>query len=356
MIDASTGLAHSFAAWPGGESKAWLRVSPGRWLVAEGPFERWAEAPEQGVALYLNDFSLSEEKPWLVPRTAQWVHERPKPWTQAVAVQWRGADHERFTEAFDPALEAIAAHQLSKIVLTTAERGEWDEASWPAVLAQAVELETRCDCWSYGFHEMGRGFIGATPECLVTLKAGRLQTMAVAGTARASERENFLHHDKDIREHQIVVDEIVRRLASFGQVKKGPREILAFGELIHFITRIEVDGVTAKAEEIIAQLHPTPATGAMPLTDETRPLLHRWRELAQVPANFGAPYGVKDGDFFHALVALRGVWWHGPEVWLPAGCGVVRGSELDKEWRELFLKRQWVKEGLGLRGDSDNEE
>jgi menaquinone-specific isochorismate synthase len=56
---------------------------------------------------------------------------------------------------------------------------------------------------------------------------------------------------------------------------------------------------------------------------------------------------VVDGEF-QAIVAIRGVWWKGDEIRLPAGCGVIEASRLVNEWRELRLKREAVKARFGI--------
>ena len=57
---------------------------------------------------------------------------------------------------------------------------------------------------------------------------------------------------------------------------------------------------------------------------------------------------MKWNGHMHAVVAIRGVSWSGNEVSLATGCGIVAGSELEREWRELALKRHWVRQSLGL--------
>ena len=44
---------------------------------------------------------------------------------------------------------------------------------------------------------------------------------------------------------------------------------------------------------------------------------------------------------------MRGIWWRGDQLRLPAGCGVIEASRLVNEWRELRLKREAVKQALG---------
>jgi isochorismate synthase EntC len=47
-------------------------------------------------------------------------------------------------------------------------------------------------------------------------------------------------------------------------------------------------------------------------------------------------------------VAIRALFWEGDAVRLPAGCGLVAGSEATTEWDEIELKRAWVRRVFGL--------
>ena len=99
-------------------------------------------------------------------------------------------------------------------------------------------------------------------------------------------------------------------------------------------------------ESLIRRFHPTPALGPLPRTDQTMALLLEWRQRLGCPAEFGAPFGLWDQGEFHAVVAIRGVWWKKQELKLPAGCGIIEASRLVNEWRELRLKRESVKSFL----------
>ena len=48
-----------------------------------------------------------------------------------------------------------------------------------------------------------------------------------------------------------------------------------------------------------------------------------------------------------SIVAIRGLWWQGNKISLPAGCGIIEASRLVNEWREIRLKRDAVKGFLG---------
>ena len=133
-------------------------------------------------------------------------------------------------------------------------------------------------------------------------------------------------------------------------VQRGPRQVLNIGGLLHFITRLAVETSETDIAALVRLLHPTPAIGVWPDTADARECLFRWRLKSGTPRFFGAPFGVKWGGGFHAIVAIRGLFWDGPDLFLPSGCGIMEGSVLENEWRELELKRQWIKQSMGLNG------
>jgi menaquinone-specific isochorismate synthase len=77
-------------------------------------------------------------------------------------------------------------------------------------------------------------------------------------------------------------------------------------------------------------------------------MLLEWRNQLGCPAEFGAPFGLLYEGTFHSVVAIRGIWWKGRQVMLPAGCGVIEAGRMVNEWRELRLKREAVKSAIGI--------
>ena len=305
----------------------------GEVLVGYGPFTAFAEPPSAGVAFYRNDFSLSEEKPWLVPDRVEVLGRAPA--GSPVGLDWEEPDPSGFAEVFREVSDAIGQGVLEKSVPVVTAKGR-GRCSPDDLLASLVSVPKTLR--PYGWIGEEGGFLGATPEVLFRYFDGRIYTMALAGTARSDERVLFAIDDKEIREHEFVAQTLITKLSDLGMVVRNERGILDLGKLIHFQTLIKVE--LYKYEEIetlIARLHPTPALGPLPRTRETMNLLMDWRERLDCPVEFGAPFGLlRDGDF-EALVAIRMVSWQGDEVSLPSGCGVIEESRLVNEWRELSL-------------------
>lgn len=201
---------------------------------------------------------------------------------------------------------------------------------------------------SYGFIQQDSGFAGATPELLVSIEGTKLQTMALAGTARSEDRDIFAVDEKEIREHEYVAQTLVAKLLDLGTLQREERRILDLGPIVHFLTEIHVDLRQAQQpDDLLNRLHPTPALGPLPRTDITMARLLEWRQRLGCPDGFGAPFGVWENGRFEAVVAIRGVWWENGRIQIPAGCGIIEASRLVNEWRELRLKREAVKRIIG---------
>jgi menaquinone-specific isochorismate synthase len=339
-FDLRTALARSGAA-------AFLRVAPRRWICGAGPFTRARNPPERGVAFYVNDFSLGAPEPWLIPASS-WDDSPVVVADGKLTIDWKNLPRAGFESAYEEAMAEIHAGRLRKAVLALAERGRLVEGDLATLMSRALQPREALSCWGYGYCENDDGFAGATPECLFSLRGTRLQTMALAGTAKPAEQAGFEADTKEIREHQLVVESVATKLKALGDVRCGPREILNVGDMLHFITRFEVEIDRPDPEPLLRLLHPTPAIGVVPATPQSIERLLEWRRQLAAPPHFGAPFGVRWDGGLHMVVAIRCVSWTGDDVFLPSGCGIVEASQLEREWRELALKRAWVKHALDL--------
>ena len=331
------------------DSMAWLARRDGSVLIGHGPFESSAMAPTAGTAFYMQDFALQEPLPWKIPSRI----ERTTPaelaarFTHAPSLEchWHPLDAVPFSGVFHEVMTSIHGGIFEKTVPVVTETGTTDPLPGPALVAAMARQRT--PLLSYGSIHPNSGFAGATPELLFSLNHSRLETMALAGTARSEDRDVFAVDEKEIREHEYVAQTLVSKLLGLGQLTRHPREILDLGPIVHFLTLIQVDlHAPMDPEILLRRLHPTPALGPLPRTDGTMASLLEWRHRLGCPAGFGAPFGLWDDGRFDAIVAIRGVWWEGTRLQIPAGCGVIEASRLVNEWRELRLKREAVKRFL----------
>ena len=332
------------------QSMAWLAKRDGSLIIGHGPFEESNAPPAGGVSFYIQDFALRDAKPWKIPKTVE--RTTAQEWTSRIGdaspprCQWAPLDAASFSVVFQEVMSSIQSGIFEKSVPVVTETGTLSEP--PACSIMAAMIRQALPLHAYGWMHGNQGFSGATPELLLSLTGNRLETMALAGTARSDDSSAFAFDEKEIREHEYVAQTLVSKLLDLGPTKRSPREILNLGSIVHFLSHIGLDLQTHKTpDELIRKLHPTPALGPLPRTPETLALLFEWRDRLGCPREFGAPFGLLDGAEFDAIVAIRGIWWKDRQLRLPSGCGVIEASRLVNEWRELRLKREAVKHFLG---------
>ncbi len=331
------------------DRKAWLARRDGTVILGHGPFITAAQPPAAGVAFYKRDFFSCEEKPWHIPahhevKSAEFfsssVGSDPCP-----QIAWEAPDAMPFSCVFQEIMTCIRQGMIEKTVPVVTERGH--ASSSPAAGIMAAMVKQRAPLQSYGWVSDTDGFAGATPELLFSLNGSRLETMALAGTARLEDEDVFAVDEKEIREHEYVAQTLVSKLLDLGALQRREREVLRLGSIVHFHTGITVDLANPQdTGSLLRRLHPTPALGPLPRTDQTMSALSGWRSQLACPAEFGAPFGVWENGRFEAVVAIRSLWWQGNKISLPAGCGIIEASRLVNEWRELRLKRDAVKRFL----------
>ncbi|SHJ22957.1 menaquinone-specific isochorismate synthase [Rubritalea squalenifaciens DSM 18772] len=345
-VDCLDGMVLIQAMDLSGRDFALLGVKNGRVRVGLGPFSEAEECPREGVAFYVNDFQLSDSRPWRIP--SEVVELSLEDLSQGdLEVDWQEMSVEGFAGVFTEIGEAIQRGIFEKSVPVVTEMGKITAGCPVSLIGKLAGAGE--SFYPYAWVHQGKGFCGLTPELLLHLRKGRLKTMALAGTAKADEKTIFAFDEKEIREHEYVAQTLVASLSDIGMVKRSTRRVMNLGSLVHFHTPIEVFMYgDYPLEYLVRKMHPTPALGPLPRTEETMSMLVDWRKRLGCPAYFGAPFGIFDHGEFHAVVMIRGIHWSGEEIMVPSGCGVIEASRLTNEWRELGLKRDAIKQRFSI--------
>jgi salicylate biosynthesis isochorismate synthase len=273
----------------------------------------------------------------LLSRGAAAAHATPALPSLALAPTF--AEHparEGYEAGVEAALAAFEHGTLNKVVLArsaVAAVAGVDIAATARALAAAFPRATIYLCAL----DRDQVLVGASPETLAEVTGGVLRTQALAGTSLLG--EDLLARDKDRREHQLVVDDI---LASLGPLcprveHAATPELAASGALQHLCTPIrarlpEGSGVL----DVVARLHPTAALAGAPRA-AARDWLARHEGIDR--GWYGAPIGWLgaggDGAF---AVAIRCALLSGGALRCYAGAGLVPGSRPAAEWHETTLK------------------
>lgn len=352
-VNAPFGGPHFFAGFAfhdhveAGEPFPAAQVFVPRWQVAR------AGAVTTAVANFMvapeGDLTALAERVWRAHGKFRGFTYREPAVTPATAPVSRREVQESndYRGAVARALQLIAAGEFQKIVLARALDVTAGAPLHPLRMLNGLR-ERFPDCYAFSMaNGRSQSFIGASPERLVRVSQGLLETEALAGSIRrgagASEdaalAAALLLSEKDLREQRLVVDAIARRLSALGLAPTqaaGPTlRRLANVQHLHTSIRAELRG-GVRLLDAVAALHPTPAVGGTPREAAVR----RIRELEGFPRGLYAGaigwLNAREGGEF--LVGLRSALVEGAQARVYAGAGIVAGSIPEKEFAETELK------------------
>jgi isochorismate synthase len=247
--------------------------------------------------------------------------------------------------ALEAARDALVAAEHHKVVLARGVRvtaeSPFDRA---AVLGHLARSYPSCHLFGMG------GFIGASPELLVSRLGDVVRSHPMAGTAPRSAdpstdallAASLLASAKDREEHQITIDMVHDTLlgwCSYLDWEPEPR-VVAMANVQHLATRMEgrLHAPAAPVLELVAALHPTPAVGGHP-RDAALALIDRLEGLDR--GWFAGPVGWCDAEGNGEwAVGIRSAHLDGTVARCFAGVGVVADSDPSAELEETRTKLQ----------------
>lgn len=218
-----------------------------------------------------------------------------------------------------------------------------------ALLSDLLQRYPGCTIVSYR-HE-GKQFIAATPERLLSLQSGALQSEAIGGTL--SEKEiaecSYLLNkqsrlaEKLLLEHAIIVEDICTRLQPVCYTLSLPTapQLKKVHRIYHLETPISGRLETRQSVlSLVDKLHPTPAIAGFP----------RMESIAWLRDNenygrgwYAGAFGWMKGDQTGEVsVLLRCALIEQKQIMIYAGAGLVAESDADQEWQETKLKMKTI--------------
>ncbi len=361
-VNAPFGGPHFFTSFAfnddveAGEPFPAARVFVPRWQVARAGSITTAVA--NLVVAPQADLAALSERVWRAHAkfvNFEYGEKAPAETHGAVLPVFRSTEAGDYRGAVAQAVVRIGAGEFEKIVLARAQDLTADQPLHPLRVLNGLRQRFP-ECYAFSMaNGLGQSFIGASPERLVRVSKGVLETEALAGSIRrgvgASEdaalATTLLRSEKDRREHELVVAAISGRLTQLGlkpefEAQPGLRR-LANVQHLHTPVRAALPE-NVRLLAALAALHPTPAVGGAPLAAAVSGI----RGLEGFPRGLyaGALGWVNargGGEFF---VGLRSALVDGSTARVYAGAGIVAGSTPEKEFAETELKFKAMLEAL----------
>ncbi len=289
------------------------------------------------------------DKSWIT-----WIGSSPQPDLSLTAptltsnsIIWdnnEGADT-AWKAGVSTAVGRIQNGALDKVVLARDFTGHSQSDIEPRSILKKLAAEYP-STWSFAV----AGLVGATPELLLRLTRKMVTSRVLAGTIRKTgddERDlalaaSLARSSKDLEEHEYAVRSVADALEPFCTSTNVPESpyVLHLANVMHLAT--DVTGALAEklahvdAFTILEQLHPSAAVCGTPYKQASE-LIDEIEVISR--GRYAGPVGWVDAAGDGELgIALRCGQIEGKSIRIFAGCGIVSGSDPEKELAESEAK------------------
>lgn len=223
-------------------------------------------------------------------------------------------------------------HSIDKAILSRVKQVDFT-SNLPTFFAKLVEKYPNAFCYYFESPSLGT-WIGATPETLVKIEAGRGATMSLAGTKPVADTTDW--GVKEMYEQQLVTDFIRRQLIeTCKHVHESEREELMAGPVKHLVHYFTFEIAASVRWELIRKLHPTPAVSGFPREKALECIAGFEAHDRKFYAGIIGLTGLNSTRLF---VNLRSAQLLQDQLYLYVGGGLTQQSDPIAEWDETENK------------------
>ena len=246
--------------------------------------------------------------------------------------------HEEYLQKLEKAIEIIKQNNLPKLVISRPIAKEISSINLEETYQLLCKKYPNTLCYLLISDE--EIWIGATPEILgkFNKKTHEFFTMSLAGTLPINEEWS----EKEIEEQKPVthyISEILKKYVTLSEVEESETYNHISGNIKHLRTDFTAKIEDNRLEELIEELHPTPAVCGIPKEFCKEKII----EIEQYNREFYAGYiKIETEEEIYYFVNLRCAKIYKNQVIAFAGGGITALSSPEKEWRETELKSQAI--------------
>ena len=246
----------------------------------------------------------------------------------------------QYLQNLEKVIETIVENNLSKLVYSRRKIVPFNQIE----LKKSFEniCKTYPNAFRYIFSNKNECWIGAFSEVLgkYNKKTSEFETMSLAGTLKIDEAWT----EKEIEEQKPVTHYIKNILEKYSnEVEMSETYTHPSGNIKHLRTDFKSNIKTENLDDLIANLHPTPAVCGVPKDFCTEKI----QEFEIYPRELYAGYiKIEMQDTIYYFVNLRCAKIFENSAHLFVGGGITSQSNPEKEWQETELKSEAVLKNL----------
>ena len=239
-------------------------------------------------------------------------------------------------------IEFIKENQLSKLVISRRKLLNFEGQKVNLSQTFLNLCKSYPNAFVYFFIKDGKCWIGAFSELLGKFdkKTSEFETMSLAGTLPVNETWTA----KEIEEQKPVTDFMKNILKNYSsEVEQSETYDHISGNIKHLRTDFKAKIMSEDLENLISELHPTPAVCGIP-KDLCKSAIEKFESH---PRNFYAGYiKVETEKNVQYFVNLRCAEFFENACLIYVGGGITAESSPEKEWRETELKSEAILKNL----------
>jgi len=248
-------------------------------------------------------------------------------------------------------IQAVQNNQFQKVVLSRNENVDLIDFDVEMVFKKLIQSYSSAFKYCL-FHPKIGLWLGATPEQFLRINQKSLETVALAGTQRATESKNITWGEKEKNEQQLVTDFIINSLQGIvEEIKVSSPYSVKAGNLWHIKTDI-IATLSSKKNimNIIKSLHPTSAVCGLPKEESKAFILENENYDREYYSGFLGEFNIDLATFrtdqSDLFVNLRCMKIIGKKATLYVGCGITKDSIATDEYMETVNKSMTMKKVL----------
>ena len=321
--------------------------------IGTGPilFTSFSFDPAEESVLLIPEVVVGQRngKSWIT-----WIGSKPQPkihpatiTRQPLDLTWSGSNGDVWQDRVARAVAKIKENQLEKVVLA-----RFASATSTTSISARTILKELADEYPSTWVFSNTGLVGATPELLVRLSKSLVTSRILAGTIRKTgddERDlalagSLARSSKDLEEHEYAVRSVADALAPLCSSTNVPESpfVLHLSNVMHLAT--DVTGVLSDSSsradifDLVSRLHPSAAVCGTP-TDVAQRTIDEIEGISR--GRYAGPIGWIDANGDGELgIALRcgQISNDAKTIRIYAGCGIVAGSDPEREYAESQAK------------------
>ncbi len=266
---------------------------------------------------------------------------------------------DRFEKAVEKAKEYITAGDIFQVVLS--KRFEFQVKGNLIAFYKSLR-NINPSPYMYFYKSGKRQIVGSSPEMLVRVDSGQVETFPIAGTRPISEKPNqnerlaqeLLADPKERAEHVMLVDlarNDLGRISEYGSVHVPEfMKVHRYSHVQHIVSQV-VGNLKANLQSYDALRAVFPAG-----TVSGAPKVRAMEIIDELEPSKRGPYAGAVGYFSYNgnadfAITIRTLFANGDKAYIQAGAGIVADSVPEKEWFETEHKAEALMKALKASGD-----